>query len=164
MAGEQQFYPACGTQVADASGLTVGRVQRHIQLVSILWFVYSFFSLLGGGALLVIANTLFSRLGRTGDFRDIPGFLQPLLTVVAGFVLLKALIGFAVAWALLHRESWARTFALVLAFLALLDPPFGLALGIYTLWVLLPDTAAAEYDRLAHRQMSEGGLPAPSRR
>lgn len=162
MAAGQQFCPSCGTQVADASGLTVGRVQRHIQLVAILWFVYSFFTFFAGGAALIVANTLFVELGRRNE--NFPGFLQPLVTAVGSLILIKAFVGFAAAWGVLQREPWARTLTLVLAFVALLDPPFGLALGIYTLWVLLPETAAAEYDRLAHRQMSEGGLPAPSRR
>src|SRR4051812_2365796 len=72
----QQFCAACGAPVADAAVITAGRVQRHIQLLSILWFVYSFFTLLGGGVLLVLANTLFVHLGR-GEMRDVPGFLQP---------------------------------------------------------------------------------------
>lgn len=147
MAAGQQFCSACGAQVASAGVLTAGgRVQRHIQLLSILWFVYSFFTLVGGVVLLVIANTMFAHLGRrTDEFRDVPGFLQPLLTVIAIFLLAKALAGLAAGWGLLQREPWARPVALVLAFVALLDPPFGMALGIYTLWVLLPSSAGEEY-------------------
>lgn len=148
MAAGEQFCPACGAQVASVL-TTAGRVQRHIQLLSILWFVYSFFALLGGGVLLVIANTLLAQLGHRGDLREIPGFLQPLLTVVAMFILLKAFVGFATGWGLLQRESWARPLTLVLAFLALLNAPFGTALGIYSLWVLLPGSAGDEYSALA---------------
>ncbi len=36
-----------------------------------------------------------------------------------------------------------------LGFLALLRFPLGTALGIYTLWVLLPEASAKEYERLA---------------
>jgi hypothetical protein len=39
--------------------------------------------------------------------------------------------------------------AIVLGILALFHPPFGTALGIYTLWVLLPTESAAEYDRMS---------------
>jgi len=38
---------------------------------------------------------------------------------------------------------------IVIGILAIFHPPFGTALGIYTLWVLLPADAAAEYDRLS---------------
>ncbi len=39
----------------------------------------------------------------------------------------------------MHRERWARVLALVLAFLLLfINIPFGTAVGVYTMWVLLP--------------------------
>ncbi len=53
------------------------------------------------------------------------------------------------AWGLFEREPWARFFGLALGFLALLRFPFGTLLGIYTLWVLLPETSGREYERLA---------------
>ena len=56
---------------------------------------------------------------------------------------------FGVAWGLFEREPWARFLGLALGFLALLRFPLGTALGIYTLWVLLPENSASEYDRLA---------------
>jgi hypothetical protein len=147
MAAGEQFCPACGAPVANVL-TTAGRVQRHITLLSSLWFVYSFFVLLAGGALLVIANTLLAQIGYRGELREMPGFLQPLLTVVAVFILVKAFVGFAAAWGLLQRESWARPLTLVLAFLALLNAPFGTALGIYSIWVLLPGSAGDEYSAL----------------
>ena len=49
---------------------------------------------------------------------------------------------------LLERQSWARTLALVMALLALLNLPFGTALGVYTLWVLMSPHADIEYNRL----------------
>jgi hypothetical protein len=51
--------------------------------------------------------------------------------------------------ALLRRASWARVFAIVVSFLMLVHPIFGTALGIYSLWVLLPALSGQEYERLA---------------
>jgi hypothetical protein len=49
---------------------------------------------------------------------------------------------------LLQREPWARTLAVVLGFVSLFfNVPFGTALGIYTLWVLLPAESDIEYER-----------------
>ena len=45
--------------------------------------------------------------------------------------------------------SWARILAIILAFLSLIHVPFGTALGIYTLWVLLPASSEQEYQRIA---------------
>jgi len=65
-------------------------------------------------------------------------------------VVVKAFAGFAVGWGLLQREPWARTVAVVLAFVSLFfNVPFGTALGIYTLWVLLPAKSDAEYEEEA---------------
>jgi hypothetical protein len=50
------------------------------------------------------------------------------------------------AWGLFERQPWARVLGIVVGFLALLRFPFGTALGIYTLWVLLPESSAREYD------------------
>jgi hypothetical protein len=60
-------------------------------------------------------------------------------------------LGFAAGWGLLHRESWARILALIAGFLALFHPPFGTALGIYTLWVLLSAESEREYAEQAAR-------------
>ena len=59
------------------------------------------------------------------------------------------LLHLALAWGLFERQSWARILGLVLGILALLRFPFGTALGIYTLWVLAPESSAREYDRLS---------------
>ena len=60
-----------------------------------------------------------------------------------------ALLGLIAAWGLLQRESWGRVLALIVGVVALLSLPFGTALGIYTLWVLLPASSEGEYRRLA---------------
>jgi hypothetical protein len=41
------------------------------------------------------------------------------------------------AWGLLERTRWGRIFAIIVAILSLVKFPFGTALGIWTLVVLL---------------------------
>jgi hypothetical protein len=50
---------------------------------------------------------------------------------------------------MLERRPWAQTLAIVVAIIALLNPILGTVLGIYTLWVLLPSDAEAEWQREA---------------
>jgi hypothetical protein len=71
------------------------------------------------------------------------------LSIIGGSLFLVAAGGILVGWGLLKHQSWARIAAIVLGIVSLLHPPFGTALGIYTLWVLLSDQGGAEYDRLA---------------
>jgi hypothetical protein len=92
---------------------------------------------------------VFSNLG---SHPERPVFLHPLLSFIGILVLVKAFAGFAAGWGLLQREPWARTVAVVLAFPSLFfNVPFGTALGIYTLWVLLPAESDVEYEKEAQR-------------
>ena len=76
-------------------------------------------------------------------------FMPPVFFSLGSVFLLVAVGGILVGWGLMHHERWARITAIVLAVLSLFHPPFFTALGIYTLWVLLPSESAAEYERLS---------------
>ena len=73
------------------------------------------------------------------------GFLHSLFTTIGVLILVKGALGFFAGWGLLRREPWARMLTIVLSFLALFNIPFGTALGIYSLWVLLPAESEREY-------------------
>ena len=125
------------------------RVKEHVHLLGILWLAISAFNTIGGVVLYILANTLLAHLHEMGAPSEAPtAFLRPLLSVVAIFILAKAACGFIAGWGLLQREPWARVIALVLGFLSLFNIPFGTAVGIYTLWVLLPGQSLEEYDTL----------------
>jgi predicted nucleic acid-binding Zn ribbon protein len=143
---DQSFCSRCGKEV---SGLIVGyphrnRVREHVRLLGIFWLALSALDGLAGIATYVVANTVFNQSAHP----DRPLFLHPLLSFIGTLVIVKAFVGFAAGWGLLQREPWARTVAVVLAFPSLFfNVPFGTALGIYTLWVLLPAESDEEYDR-----------------
>ena len=77
------------------------------------------------------------------------GFLSRGVFSVGVVLAMFGVLHLVLAYGLFERESWARMLGLVIGFLALLRFPLGTALGIYTLWVLLPEESGAEYDRLA---------------
>ena len=148
----QAFCSRCGKQVVGPIAATQqrpGRVQSHVHLLGILWLAISAFNTIGGVILYIIANTLFAHLHDMGAPEAPTSFLRPLLNVVAILVLAKAACGFFAGWGLLQRESWARIVALVLGFISLFNVPFGTAVGVYTLWVLLPAQSQQEYDAMA---------------
>jgi len=143
----QKFCNRCGKEI---TGFVAGyplrsRLQEHIRLLAILWFAFSALEGVGGVVLVILANTLFLHPSDLGAPPQV-GFLRPLLTFVGFFVLAKAAAGFIAGWGLLQREPWARLLTLILAFLALIHVPFGTALGVYTLWVLLPAKSEEDYE------------------
>jgi hypothetical protein len=150
LVASQRFCSQCGKECAGV--ITVGyprrsRVQEHVRLLAILWFAFSALSVLGGMVLVILANTLFLHFHDMGAPDAPTAFLHPLITFVGIFILCKGAVGLAAGWGLLNREPWARILVLILAFLSLINPPFGTALGIYTLWVLLPAQAEEEYEK-----------------
>jgi hypothetical protein len=144
----QKFCNRCGKEI---TGVVTGyprrsRLQEHLRLLAILWFAFSAFEAVGGFVLFIVANTIF---GHLQDLSAPPqaGLLHPLLSFLAVFVFLKGAAGFLAGYGLLQRMAWGRPLALVLAFLALIHVPLGTALGVYTLWVLLPAESEEEYEQ-----------------
>jgi hypothetical protein len=148
----QGFCSKCGKQIVGPVSLAQprpGRVQEHVRLLGLFWLAFSAFNTIGAIILFVIANTLFAHFQRMGAPNAPTFFLRPLLSVIAMLLLAKAAGGFIAGWGLLQHEPWARVLALVLAFIALFtNIPFGTALGIYTMWVLLPIQSEQEYAAL----------------
>ncbi len=146
----QRFCSGCGKECTGV--IAVGfprrsRVQEHVRLLAILWFAFSALNAIGGVILVILANTLFLHLHDMGAPEAPTAFLHPLLSFVGVFIIIKGAAGFLSGWGLLQREPLARILVLILAFISLISPPFGTALGIYTLWVLLPAHAEEEYER-----------------
>jgi len=149
------FCPQCGVQqgaappppapaAPPASGPDAGRFEHHLQVVAILWIAAGVLRLAmagGGWALTEAFHDFFDELPFHGMRFLWGGFF--------GFSVIKAVASLAAGWGLYQRETWARTLALVLAFFSLPMIPLGTALGIYTLWVLLPAESKFRYQRTA---------------
>ncbi|MCU1284660.1 MAG: hypothetical protein JWO13_1010 [Acidobacteriales bacterium] len=147
----QQFCSACGKPALATTGnfQYKSKVARHVHILGILWLVYSAFTFIGSCILFILAMTLFGPYGHLND-PDVPvPFLHVLFVFLGTFILIKAFASLAIGTGLLQKQPWARTLALIVAFLALLNIPVGMALGIYTLWVLMSPSAAEEYRRLS---------------
>src|SRR5271169_5708810 len=144
----------CGKTVLGLIELRRSRVRDHVRLVGILWMAYSALHVVAGLVVIIVANVIFGSFHGAihipnGTPPEVTVWLRPLLSVVGWLILAKAAAGFFAGWGLLQREEWARTVALVVGFIALLSIPIGTALGVYTLWVLLPAQSDDEYKALA---------------
>jgi hypothetical protein len=125
------------------------RIAGHIRLLGILWLALSAMLLMGG----FVMTAIFSRGAwwyGNGFPPGMPLFVHHILQTVGAALLGGGVLGIVAGWGLLERQSWARTLAIVLAcFALLLFMPFGTALGIYTLWVLLPAQSEEEYRKIS---------------
>lgn len=147
---DQRFCSNCGrdfTGAATQYRSGPNRVQEHLRFIAILWLALSVINGLAATVLLILGNAFFPHIHEIPNTPpDIPaGFLSSLFCVLGTAILIKAAVGFLAGWGLLQRERWARTLTLVLSFLALLNIPLGTALGVYSLWVLLPEQSEREY-------------------
>ena len=139
----QAACPRCGKVVGQPQ---VSRVVQHIKMLGILWIAYAVLHGLGGMVLLIVANTIFGSDNYSGSHA---AFLHPLLRVISMFLFVKALGSLIAGIGLMERQEWARTLSLVMAVIALISVPFGTAIGVYTLWVLMSPQAEGEYRRLS---------------
>lgn len=141
--------PKCGLRLAGRSGAVggQGRLGRHLHTLGILWIVAGALFLIPAVVLFVLGTAVHIAIPGTEEMMRVMG---PLLFTVlgAGFLIVGA-GGICVGWGLMQHQPWARMAGLVLGILALFHPPFGTALGIYSLWVLASREAAAEYSRIA---------------
>ena len=153
LAEDSRFCASCGKPqgvvlVPALAGR--GRVEQHVKTVAILWIVYGILCLGSTFAILaigrVLATQIFVSSGVPYPFQQLAHSVLSLIGVWAG---MKAVLALAGGWGMLERASWARPVTIVAAFLSLLSLPFGTALGIYSLWVLMPDESGREYDRLS---------------
>ncbi len=135
---------------------TDGRVRRNLRTLATLWMINGILRLAWSSSMIIFGGVFFPFLrGWRGPGTwplggwGLDGFLSRGVFSVGLVLAMFGVLHLVLAYGLFERESWARMLGLVIGFLALLRFPLGTALGIYTLWVLLPEESGAEYDRLA---------------
>lgn len=170
-----QFCRQCGTRAAEpfpasyastsaspawrgyserpASGfasLSRRRVQQHLQTLGVLWCTFGGVRVVTGILALTALHTLSDKgLFFSGDVASfVPHLFRGLAPVLAGSIAAMGLLDLVTGWALLSGKPWARILAIVVAIRSLIKPPFGTALGIYTLWVLAPAASAEEWQTM----------------
>lgn len=118
-------------------------MQKHITILGVILVAFH----IAGP---IVAVFLFSLLSGTGL---LSGDVQAVgvLTLIGGgiaFLLISLTApGLIAGVGILKGQRWARYLALFVGVLHLLDPPFGTALGVYTIWVLSKDESIALLDR-----------------
>ena len=112
--------------------------QTHVTVLGWLLIVANLIYVVTG----FISFFLWSGIGEALGSTAVLKILSIVGTAGFSFLTLLALPGFLAGIGLLRRQQWARYLALAVAVLNLVNFPLGTAVGIYTLWVLLPANAA----------------------
>jgi hypothetical protein len=127
-----------------------------VKALSLVWFAYSAFSLLMGMAGLSFAHAFLSNhFGNWshGPWGDGPGPQEWLGPAILHFIwvaiIIRSALAFFAGWGLHERSQWGRVVAIVAAILSLIKFPFGTALGIWTLVVLLGYRNTSLYEQLS---------------
>ena len=114
-------------------------MERHVNLLGILAYLWGALAMLVGVSLLLqAAGAAAELIDPVGTTVELAAGLAAVLFAVLG--LFALLWGGAHVWAaalLKRRRPFGRMLSLALAVIDLLVLPFGTALGIYTMWVLL---------------------------
>jgi len=155
----QAFCPQCGRPVAPGVSpfppvpdlaYQVQNYRGKIRALAIVWFVYAGIRLLVGFAALTFAKQFLS--GNFGPWMNgatPPAWIFPAIFRIA-WIALVVWSGLAVAagWGLLENAQWGRVVAIIAAVVNLIKFPFGTAMGIWTLVMLLGYRNATLYERL----------------
>lgn len=175
-----QYCTACGKAVSGAAPaapsptpppavskvqwLAQTRVQRHLNVLASLWLIMGILRVAGAIWILIFGQFFLPFLGSLAGAGGWPGGRNfPFDLVAMGLYASAIFLGVfgalhvVLAWGLFQRQSWARVLGLILGFISLIRIPFGTALGVYTLWVLLPEHSGQEWGRLcqAYQQRSQ---------
>jgi hypothetical protein len=126
-----------------------------VRALGVVWLIYAAVALVTGIAGLAFANAFFSghfapwMYGPWGHGPMPPMGLGPVILRFAWvFLLVRVGLAALAGWGLLERTQWGRIVAIVAAILCLLKFPFGTAMGIWTLVVLLGYRNSTLYDQL----------------
>ncbi len=157
----QGICPQCGrpaaAPLASVPGLQfqLENYAGKVKVLGVVWLLYACLALATGIVGLFFADAFLS--GRFGPWMHGPWSSGPWPPMWFGpailhlvWVLLVVRVGLAVAagLGLLQHSQWGRVVAIVAAFLSLLKFPFGTALGIWTLVMLLGYRNSTLYEQL----------------
>jgi len=120
--------------------------QDHVKIIGILWIVFGVLSLLGAMFLFILLFGI-SYIPHLDPVA--PGILRFIGLFLGSFLALVGLPKIIGGFGLLKGYEWARILVLVVSFLSLLNIPFGTALGITSIVILMNKETAAQFTTLA---------------
>ena len=111
-------------------------MERHINLIGILWIVFGGLSLMVGflGFLLLFGISFIPDMGP-----EVPFILRTIGIIAVFFFALLGIPKIIAGIGLLKKKEWGRVLTLIVSFISLMNIPFGTALGIYSIVILVKE-------------------------
>lgn len=119
-------------------------MEKHINIVAALQIGLSIFNLL-------IAFLIFTVLKLVGGFVDDANgatILSLIADVLAIVFIIISVPGILAGMGLYKRKEWARVLSLILSVIEIFSFPFGTAIGIYSIWVLIQPETITEFNNI----------------
>jgi hypothetical protein len=118
--------------------LSTRDLDTHVPIVGWLLLVgHILFLLLG-----IFLFVLLTGIGAISGDHEATAILVIVGTIVGGLMVVLALPGILAGYGLLKRRNWGRVLAVVVSILNLLNFPLGTVIGVYSLWVLMQNSAS----------------------
>lgn len=155
LAPGQVVCSQCGHQsappVPPVPGLQfeVENYANKIRVLSIFWYVYAGLGFLLGIAGLTFAKAFFSGMMGPWAHGPMPFFFGPaVLHMIWIGLVIRSLLAVAAGYGLMTHQPWGRLVAIIAAIFCMLKFPWGTAMGIWTLVVLLGYRNESLYNQL----------------
>ena len=123
-------------------------MKQHVSILGVLYIAFSAIGIVAAVAMLVLLGGAAGIASMVSDQEPDAAVAVPILgglaVVLFSIIAVMSIPGLVVGIGLVKFKSWARIGGLILSALNLLNFPFGTALGLYGLWILLnKETEAA---------------------
>jgi len=118
----------------------------HVDFLGVLFIVWGLLTTLVGVSTLALGVAAAALVAsRAGGGQVAAGVTAAAFTTLAIMAIVWGLVHVGVGIPLRRRQSWARLIALMLGSVDLVLLPYGTALGVYALWVLLNERGKAVF-------------------
>jgi len=122
-------------------------MRTHIDLLGLLYVLAGLLSWIVAAAVLTLAGGALSIAWSAADDGVAARVTAMVFVTVASIVAAWGAANFVVGRAIRRCEPWGRSLGLGLAVVHLFVLPFGTALGVYALWVLVGNETRRAFER-----------------
>jgi len=160
LAPGQGICPQCGRPVAQpvppvpGMNYLIETYATKVRTLGVFWFIYAGLNMLMGFAGMAFLHSFWGN-NHWGPWDHGPWggpfgpwFGPAIIHLAWVAILVRVGLALAAGWGLMERAQWGRFVALVAAFLNIIHFPFGTALAIFTLALLLGYRNNALYNQL----------------